>query len=316
MKNCGVSPSGLANAWQYFMVQALSATTADGVVALIVPYEWVTRPSSAAVRDHIRQHNWGVSVYRLEDSTFDSVLTTASITIIDKSASGSWAYFLMERDGTYRQLQAPVEGTSGVLGYRSRARRPGARLKRGLSPGSQKVFTLTEGERIRNGLSKRDVVPCVTTLRHLPGNVTDLDNAAWADHFKDAGARCWLINTEGEPSKELSAYLDAVPAEVRDTATCRARDPWWRYKLPEIPAMLASLTFKGMRPKVVKNTVAVRAVGSASGINNILPGQQEKLLNVLLQLDLRDRVVAYAHGLRKIEVGQFNMLLSEILDDA
>src|SRR4051794_32290067 len=49
----GVTVSGLANAWQYFAFLALATTEANGLVALIMPYEWVSRPSALALRDFI-----------------------------------------------------------------------------------------------------------------------------------------------------------------------------------------------------------------------------------------------------------------------
>src|SRR5262249_39421681 len=38
----GVDVSGLANAWQYFAFLAIGATRDDGLVALVLPYEWVS----------------------------------------------------------------------------------------------------------------------------------------------------------------------------------------------------------------------------------------------------------------------------------
>lgn len=40
-----INLSGLANAWQYFFLLALTSTRADGLVAMVIPYEWVSRPS-------------------------------------------------------------------------------------------------------------------------------------------------------------------------------------------------------------------------------------------------------------------------------
>src|SRR5258708_7263970 len=93
-KRTGVQLSGLANAWQYFFFLALASTRDDGLIALILPYEWVSRPSSKAVREYIRQHGWDVAVYRLPERSFDRVLTTASITLVDKRGRhGDWVYY-------------------------------------------------------------------------------------------------------------------------------------------------------------------------------------------------------------------------------
>jgi hypothetical protein len=54
-KRTGVAISGLANAWQYFFLLALASTKIDGLVSLLIPYEWVSRPSAKAIRDYIRK---------------------------------------------------------------------------------------------------------------------------------------------------------------------------------------------------------------------------------------------------------------------
>src|ERR1035438_7065334 len=70
---------------------------------------------------------------------------------------------------------------------------------------------LTEGERVRAGLHiRRDVVPCVTTLRHVPDDARDLDEQLLRTCYRTPDQKCWLIRTDTEPSRALSAYLDAV----------------------------------------------------------------------------------------------------------
>ena len=66
-----------ANAFLYFMLKALLSTDRDGLVALIVPFEWVSRPSSRWMRDYISSQNYSVEVYRMPEGVFQSVLTTA-----------------------------------------------------------------------------------------------------------------------------------------------------------------------------------------------------------------------------------------------
>jgi type I restriction-modification system DNA methylase subunit len=52
------------------------------------------------IREYIVANAWNVSVYRLVDTTFNSVLTTSCITIVDKSKrEGKWSYFEEMADG-------------------------------------------------------------------------------------------------------------------------------------------------------------------------------------------------------------------------
>lgn len=311
----GVSISGLANAWQYFFFLALISAKASGLCALIIPYEWVSRPSSRAVRDLIKSKGWNVSVYRLIDTTFSSVLTTSSITIVDKAKrDGQWSYFEETAAGEYSPLLSPTGGPDGVIPYlrRGATRTDGPHAKRGLSPGTQKVLTLTEGERVRSGLHiRRDVLPCVTSLRHLPAAVCDLDDESFRAHYRAPNQKCWLIRTDTEPNAALAAYLKSVPESEYQTSTCLERDEWWRFQMPSVPDVLISMSFKGKFPKAVRNLAKVRAVGGVYGIYNLSAKQAEMVTAGFGGLDIRSGVVAHSNGLRKVEISQLNTLLME-----
>ena len=310
----GVSLSGLANAWQYFFLNALACLKTDGLSALIVPFEWVSRPSAKALREYIRQQRWNVHVYRLPDAEFASVLTTASISIVDKSTcEGKWNLFETLTNGRDRRLESATGTREKVLSYLPAVDMPAkhAIAKRGLSPGTQKVLTLTEPHRHDLRLSPgRDVVPCVSTLRHLPATIDDLDQNEFFNHYVSQGKRCWLIRTDNETSPELREYLDSVPESARQTRTCLSRPYWWRFKMPDVPAMLFAQGFRGRFPKVVKNTVAAYAVGGVCGIYNATDTQIAELSSRFGGMDLRQHVVPYSSGFYKVEINQINALLA------
>ena len=71
------------------------------------------------------------------------MLTTASITVIDKVArNGAWKYYRENDDGGFSRMQSPTGGRRKLLPY---DRPAGAQIvaKRGLSPGTQEFLTLT-----------------------------------------------------------------------------------------------------------------------------------------------------------------------------
>jgi len=311
----GVAMSGLANAWQYFFLLSLASLKDDGLCVLIVPYEWVSRPSARALREHIIANSWDVRVYRLIDTVFDSVLTTSSITVVDKSSrSGSWQFFEETAEGSYASLPSPSGSKQGVIRYlrRSEASDRSPRAIRGLSPGTQKVLTLTEGERVRNGLEiGRDVVACVTSLRQLSNEMAELTEVVFKSRYRDAGEKCWLIRTDMDPSPALQGYLDSVAEADYQTSTCLEREIWWKFKMPPIPEVLIAQSFKGRFPKAVKNIISARAVGGVSGVYGLNNEQTSALCSGLEGIDIRERVVAHSNGLRKIEVNQLNALLND-----
>lgn len=313
----GVRLSGLANAWQYFFLLSLASTHDKGLVAIVVPYEWVSRPSSVALREYITSQGWDVNVYRLRDETFDRVLTTSSITVIDKRrATGKWRFFEELPNGGYRELPSAAESTAGVVRYASRSKsaKDDVHAKRGLSPGTQEVLVLTEGERVRSGLRiGTDVVPCVTSLRPLEDACEALTDIVFREKFRLAGHKCWLIRTDRELSNTLKSYLAHVSAEKYQTATCLGRTNWWQFPMPETPELLSATGFCEARPKVVLNTMGARAVGSVAGIYGVRKSMQRTLVRRLKGLKLAKRIVSHSNGLKKVEINQLNTLLQTAL---
>ncbi len=297
----GVCLSGLANAWQYFFLLGLASTKTDGLLALVVPYEWVSRPSVRGLREFIVGHGWEVRVYRLRDETFARVLTTSSITIVDKAATSSaWHYFEETPEGGFRALPSVTDSTRGAVSYlkRSGMAKPTIFAKRGLSPGTQQVLVLTEGERVRSGLRMHsDVVPCITSLRHLDPECHTVGESVFNRVFRSGGLKCWLIRTDRKPSQRLRDYLTGIPETAFQTATCLNRENWWMFSMPEIPSVLAATGFRGARPKVVTNRIGARAVGSVSGIYGISLRKQKQFVKSFRQLSLSDRIVPHSNGL-------------------
>lgn len=317
LERTGVAISGLANAWQYFALLALASTKRDGLVALVIPFEWVSRPSARALRGYIERNKWYVATHRLCDETFQGVLTTSSVTVIDKAeSSGRWDYFEEGHDGEYRELVSPSGTKAGVLDYTKRSAKADlvAYVKRGLSPGTQEVLTLTEGERVHCGLRVNlDVVPCVTSLRSLTSDCLMLTDTIFRNRFRDNGRKCWLVRTDRPPSTRLQAYLDSVPEAKRETNTCLLRDEWWKFKMPEQPSVIVASGFRGMRPKAVVNKIGASAVGAVFGVYGLSASRAKSLAGYLASIDLRGRIVMHSNGLRKLEPRQLYSLISEFI---
>jgi hypothetical protein len=297
------------NFYIYFFCLGLIKAAEDGMVALIIPYEWVSRPSAKTLRYYIQKERWNVSVYRFQMPVFDGVLTTASISIVDKaSRDARWNYYDIVPGFRVVQRFGIADSKEGVFDYEKRGK---YWALRGLSPGTQKVFTLTEGERIHSGLSKRDVVPCVTSLRSFPRNLKALTKASFQKNFVTAGEKCWLIRShKDDRSKALNAYLKSVPKKDHQTYTCQNQTPWFNFLPHPIPQILVSSGFTKFGPKVLVNSFGVRAVGSVFGVHSETRIPLRRLQNYLLQIDFEKRVVAHAKTLKKVEVKQLNSVLN------
>ena len=63
------------NLYVYFLFLALLKSRDDGLVSILVPYEWVSRPSSRPLRSFIVDHKWNVDTYRFTEQVFDGVMS-------------------------------------------------------------------------------------------------------------------------------------------------------------------------------------------------------------------------------------------------
>ena len=309
----GISLKKTANLFILFLAQALIKTKPDGLVVQVIPFEWVSRPSASELRDHIADQGWDVEVFRFNEDIFPTVLTTASITIIDKSKkSGNWKFWKIDADGKSKPVKQPSGTNTRVLAYEKRAQETYA--LRGLSPGGQEIFVLTEEERLHFGLKKkRDVAPCVTSLRVLPIELQDLDSDGFKKYYIDAGQRCWLIRSDKKNlSSELQAYLKSVGSSWNKYTTCTLRETWYQYKIHATPQLLASSGFVGKRPKVTLNSVGAVAVGAVYALFCKDKSQADMLARRLSKYDFSKRVVSHSNNLKKVEVRQFNAVLTQL----
>ncbi len=305
----GLDINRKCNLYVYFILLGLLKTNEKGLVSLLVPYEWASRPSASALRRYIKANGWHVDIYRFSEAVFTSVLTTASISIIDKAnPDQKWSYFDVDLDGDIKARPQVTSSVKRLLSYENRGT---IWAMRGMSPGTQKVFTLTQGERIHSGLTRDDVLPCVTSLKDVPKSLTNLSEMEFKKHFVDAGRKCWLIKSHTGLTATLKDYLDKVPQALRNTWTCMSRDPWYRFVIQRVPQILLSTGFTQYGPKALINDVGAYAVGSVCGVYSEYEKNSVYLIHSFLtHIDFEKRVVAHSGSLKKLEIRQLNSVLN------
>lgn len=302
-----------SNLFAYFIALGLIKTKNDGIVAQIIPYEWVSRPSYKGLRDLIVEKKWQVDIYCFQYPIFSGVLTTACITIIDKSKNNSkWNYFNINRNLEITN-RLGVSGTGKeVLPYSNHTT---IRTRRGISPGSQKIFTITEGERIHNRLSKEDVEPCITTLKGLPEEIDILNQENFKKYYIDQGKKCWLIKSNSSNiSRNLQSYLDNIPQYLRQNYTCTHQHPWYNYELYIKPQILIHSGFTNYGPKILVNKIGAVAVGSVMAIHSEIDFNISSLIHYLKNFNFEEHVVAHSNNLKKIEVRQLNSVINKWIE--
>jgi len=304
----GISINRKCNLYSYFLMLGILKTNKTGLIAMVVPYEWVSRPSTKYLRDYINEKKWHVDIYRFTEEIFSNVLTTSSISIIDKKNNdGKWDYYSIDAKGVQKKHQKVTISSKEILPYEKHGV---ISAKRGLSPGTQKIFTISEGERIHLGLTRNDVTPCVTSLRYFSDGITHLNYKNFREYYIDAGLKCWLINSYTKPSQQLSKYLKSIPKRQRDTWTCNNQRPWYKYKLNACPQILMAAGFTRFGPKIVHNDIKAHPVGSVCGIYSNKDLKWDHLRNFLRGICFEKRVVAHSGSLKKIEIKQLNYILN------
>lgn len=309
----GLKIDARTNAFTLFMLRALLATHEKGMVALLVPYEWVSRPSCQWLRGFITDNSWTVNIFKFTEDLFPRVLTTASVVIIDKgNSSGSWEYYRLNRKFQKSKMRLLTGTSSKVIEYTKRESLNYA--QRGLSPGGQKIFCLNEGQRLHHGLViDRDVIPCITSLRDVDLKFLRLTQVQFKKNYVDQGKRCWLIKPNREPSPQLQAYLDSVSFEDRDNYTTQRQSPWWCYREHKSPDIIYASSFTSWGPKVVINDIGAISMGSVHGIHAVSGIRPEELVSKLRCIDFEKRLIHHSGQLKKIEVNQMNTILKTII---
>lgn len=309
----GLKIDARTNAFTLFMLRALLATHNKGMVALLVPYEWVSRPSCRWLRDFITGNSWTVNIFKFTESLFPRVLTTASIVIIDKGdLSGSWEYHRLDRQFKTSKMRLLTGTSSKVIEYTRREEANYA--QRGLSPGGQKVFCLNEGQRLHYGLVvDRDVIPCISSLKDVDLKFSHLTQAQFKKNYVDQGKRCWLIKPDPKPSIQLQAYLNSFSFEERDNYTTQRQSPWWCYREHQSPDIIYASSFTSWGPKAVINDIGAISIGSVHGIHAVKGISLEQLIKEIRNIDFEKKLVHHSGQLKKIEVNQMNTILKTII---
>ena len=224
---------------------------------------------------------------------FKGVMTTASVSIVDKALhDGSWKYFDITPGHGIVERPGVTNSKHDVLDYAARGSIWGLRgLESRISADIHFIRRRADSE----WASRKDVVPCVTSLRNAPRKLRTLSHAAFQKYFVLTGEKCWLIRSnDAKRSNTLSAYLDHVPMDARQNYTCLNQDPWFKYTPHPVPRILFSSGFTKFGPKILINKICARAVGSVLGIHGGKRISLRRLQGYLLRINFENRVVAHA----------------------
>lgn len=334
-KRLGLTLSRLAALHALFLVRALEVSAPGARLAFITPSDWLDVNYGRKVKEYALENATVEAIVLLEAEHlfFDGVLTTAAITFIrnEKAPKGHKTKILrLTRDlpapaAVLKQL-ASGDGVEEIeLSASEKWSRPKAttrkgirlgdlaRVRRGIATGSNSFFVISERQRHKLLLSKRDLRPCLTSPRVFTG--TELTKEALESFDLDVPR--WVLNKTDENAiyddTPLGNYLRYGRDElkVHEGYLASKRKPWYAPEQRGDCPILFSY-FNRARPRFVRNHV------NAVPLNNWLiiePKEgvdpdvlYEALTSKAAMAQLEERARVYGGGLWKLEPSE----LSEI----
>ena len=178
----------------------------------------------------------------------------------------------------------------------------------GIVTGRNDAFLLSETERQREGISKKDVIPIVARSRHVSGVVVEKSEL---ETLGERDERTWLLapNNICERDSGVRRRLARVSREKRRTTTWfHKRKPWWMVGLgPTCDAVFTYMNHLG--PRLILAGPGIRCTNTLHRVNfNAGARKKDKYAAALSQLSTFGQLAAeklgriYGGGVLKFEL--------------
>ncbi len=280
----GVRLSGLASSWAAFVIRAAEHLRADGRMALVLPAELLSVGYAAEVRRFLLRRFARLRLVAFEERVFPGVLEDVVLLLAEGSGGASGFELRQTRNAASLAADdlgwtpyAAAEGEkwtpalladAAFLSYEAiRAEHcetlaDWGRTYLGAVTGANGFFALTAAETV--GLPARELIPISPPgSRHLRGFAfTRADWQAAVAH----GAKAHLFRPGARLSPAARRRIAAgETAGIAEAYKCRARAPWWRVPLVEVPDLF--LTYMNLdRPRLIANLAGAQVLNSLYGV--------------------------------------------------
>lgn len=325
----GVRLSGLSSSWAATLVHSSGFLKPGGRLAMVLPAELLTVGYAEPVRRWLRQRFGAVNLFMFErlqfrDAEEQVVLLVAhgegpcdSFCVVqvddaedladlhpgdpvgaNPAAEGKWSDLALSLDERrlYKRVRALMTPLSAY-----------GRPELGTVTGSNDFFTLSDADRRRWKIPKKDLIPVSPPgTRHLAG--LEFGRVEWED-LRAGKGRVWMLYPESDVvAPGLARYLKhGEDRGIPEAYKCSIRDPWWRP--PAVPAPDLFFTYMSHRfPRLISNTSGATLVNSMHGVrlmDDAPPETQDALpllvLNSATMLGAEIEGRAYGGGILKME---------------
>jgi adenine-specific DNA-methyltransferase len=308
-----------------FLVRAIEWCAAGGAIAFITPTGWLDADYGAPIKKFIleRAHVEARIVFETKHLFFPGARTTAEITLIQNELRDepTQVIRLPQKLPTSAAVVDALHGDGGLRvttqrldasrpWSRARPRQRGeklgdlARIRRGSATGCNRFFVISEAERTKLGIPRRQLRACITSPRLVSGDeLTATTLAAFDDDIPRWAIEC-LDPAEEQRDTALGFYLRGDLAGIaKESYLAKQRTLWYGLeRRGECPILFTY--FNKNNPRFVRNRAGVLPLNTWLIIEpeeGVDPDQLWKRLRKLKRADLSRAARVYGAGLWKLE---------------
>lgn len=279
----------LKNSWAAFLVAAAQLVSADGIVALILPYELMTVEYGQKLLEHVQPAFRRIDIFISDDKAFREIEQDAVVFVGQKSCPDDQVGIFIRRVASFTDLGlAPTHEIAlgavhrglelsgfllpeGALATLSEIRSAAARLSDfadsapGIVSAANEFFILSQADTAIHELD--DYALPILKKGSLAGSSPIFSEADFAQLAKREACRFLAIKGErSELSEKLQAYIEVGEQKgFHLRYKCRHRKRWY-----EVPVVKVEEGFFFKRshsiPRVIINAARVHVTDTAYGL--------------------------------------------------
>ena len=351
-QTCGLSISGLAGLYVYFMTLAHSSMAEEGIAAWLIPSEFMDVNYGSVLRDYLSRMVRLVRIHRFDpaDAQFSDALVSSAVVVFRKSLPREDARVLFTFGGTMANPVSaetvPLASLRQARKWTSPSRSRGSdrqnasitigdlfEVRRGLATGANSYFIMSRTQARDLGLPNEFLKPILPSPRYLPpDNIVESDDGHPALHPQLVVLDCALSEDQiRNRFPSLDKYLAAgVAQRVKDRYIPSRRSPWYRQERRRPAPYLSTYMGRGSRNHKPFRFIWNRSQAVATNVYLMLYPKPplEKLvtdrqkaalvhegLNSVHMNELLAEGRVYGGGLYKIEPGELRRLSALTLID-
>ena len=287
----GVTLSGRASAWAYFLIHALNFIAKHGRLALLVPEAILQADYASVVRDLLRSRFDCVRLVHIRDRLFAGT-NEPVVAVAASKYGGSQGIFRVDAVERSEDLEgvlnSPTIGYSTLHLVTSKGRRidslsvqllseleqiPSVRkladvatVRVGLVTGANRHFIRNAENLKQLGVPDKSWVRLISRTRWLTGlEFTEED----LGKIEDAGQNAILVRPTPtcEKTPGIKDWIaEGTKSGIHERFKCTLRDPWYRVELQSAPDAFATCTRMGS-PLIVLNRAGCQCTNALHAVH-------------------------------------------------